>query len=196
MYVPRPLPYAFNALEPVVSELTMRLHYEVLYQGYVTSLNREISRTPLSTVPIETLVLQSKTGSDISNFASQIWNHEFFWSSMTPGGSSIPKGLFRRAIGGNENVFFQKIQGIAKKAFGSAWLWVVARDDGEVLLWVGKDADNPMKHQVRPLLVCDLWEHAYYLDTPADRAGWVQNFLVGAANWRFAHDNYERMFGA
>ena len=183
------LPYPQRALEPYVSAETMSYHYERHHAGYVTNLNRLTSGTQWEGAELEKVVL----GADgpIFNNAAQIWNHTFYWQSMIPDGGGAPSGPVRTAIDeafGSMDEFRRQFADASVGLFGSGWTWLVADDDGLDIVQTA-NADLPLLHDRRALLVVDVWEHAYYLDYQNARAAYVEAFLDHLINWEFATEN-------
>ena len=197
MFTLTPLPYSPEALEPSLSRGTVHYHHEVLQGGYVRRLNGLTRGTHLAQVPLPQLIQgldpDDPSQEEIWRMASQAWNHEFFWQSMSPQGGGRPRGLLAEALGSYQD-FKASFTETALSVFGSGWIWLMASPDGQPHLWPGDAASNPMSHGYLPLLTCDLWEHAYYLDFPADRQRYVQIFLDRLINWGFAEANYDRSF--
>lgn len=186
------LPYSQNALEPYISARTMSFHYGKHHQAYVDNLNKLITGTPWADGrPLETVVAESAAKPDhaaIFNNAAQVWNHTFFWKCMKPGGGGAPSGrlmaMIEKSFGGFDK-FKAAFLAAAVSQFGSGWAWLI--QDGDALKIVKtSNADTPIAHSQTPLLTCDVWEHAYYLDFQNRRADFVQAFLDHLANWDFA----------
>ena len=192
MYELPPLPYAADALAPHISEKTISFHYGKHHQGYVDKLNAAIGDGDLKGKSLEDIVLAAKERSDkgLFNNAAQIWNHNFFWNSMSPAATS-PSGALANAIddafGGVEG-FNEKFTAVATGHFGSGWAWLVAGKNG-LEIKSTSDADLPLAHGERALLCCDVWEHAYYLDYQNARPAFVGVFLKELINWDFAAEN-------
>lgn len=188
-----PLPYAENALEPVISARTMGIHYGKHHQGYVDNLNKLIAVSELESMPLEeiikvTAMSKDKDGVAIFNNAAQVWNHTFFWGSMKPKGGGKPGGALLAKIEasfGSYEKFRQAFLDAATGQFGSGWVWLVAEGDGLKVLKTG-NADTPVAHGQKALIVCDVWEHAYYLDYQNRRKDFVAAFLDSLVNWDFA----------
>ena len=188
-----PLPYDKAALEPTISARTLTCHYEKHHQGYVDKLNKLIANTPMAQLTLESII--KKTWSvpgerKIFNNAAQVWNHNFFWRSMTPRGGARVMGGLRRSIEsafGSYEKFEQTFVQGAVEQFGSGWTWLVDKG-GKLQVITTDDAATPMVLGLHPILVCDVWEHAYYLDYQNDREGFVRGFLSQLANWSFAQD--------
>jgi Fe-Mn family superoxide dismutase len=185
------LPYGENALEPYVSAKTINFHYGKHHRAYVDNLNKLIAGTPWAGQPLEK-VIQGTAGvpdkTAVFNNAAQDWNHTFFWHCMAPGGGGQPnKPLLERikkSFGSFEKFKDAFVaEGVAQ--FGSGWVWLV--QDGDSLKVVKtSNADTPIAHGQTPLLTCDVWEHAYYLDYQNRRKDFAQTFLDHLANWDFA----------
>jgi superoxide dismutase, Fe-Mn family len=188
------LPYSYEALEPDISAQTLKIHHNVLQRRYVEKLNTLMGG---STVPLERLIVEAPEG-NLLDMAQQVFNHTFLWHSMTPAGGGKPSrstGLGQAMVRWG-NVFQKNFVQVAEGVFGSGYVWLVADNNGEVLLWPGSDAENPLRHGFHPLLTLDVWEHSYFLDHKANRKKYVQVFLDHLVNWKFAENNYARLFGA
>ena len=184
------LPYDQNALEPYVSAGTVSFHYGRHHAGYVANLNRLTVGTQWEDADLEA-VAKGAEGL-IFNNAAQIWNHTFYWRSMSPDGGGSPSGGLREAIAeafGSTDEFRRAFADAAVGLFGSGWTWLVADDDGLDIMQTA-NADLPLRHGRRALLVVDVWEHAYYLDYQNARAAYVEAFLDHLANWEFAAQNF------
>lgn len=190
-----PLPYALEALEPHISADTLSFHYGKHHQGYVTNLNKLIAGTDLEPKDLETII---KTAHDnprllaVFNNAAQVWNHTFFWHSMRPqgGGQPAPKllALIEKSFTSLDH-FKEKFKEAATGQFGSGWAWLVQEDDDLKIVKTG-NAETPLTDpSLTPLLTCDVWEHAYYLDYQNRRPDYVQTFLDHLINWDFALKN-------
>ena len=189
-----PLPYAENALEPHISAQTLALHHGKHHKGYVDALNKLLVDNTLAELPLAEVIRQSHGYSarrTIFNNAAQCWNHDFFWKSMRPGGGGAPSGDLKVLIEhdiGDARAFVAAFSEAAASHFGSGWVWLVVTD-GVAGIVATHDADLPPLHGRTPLLCCDLWEHAYYLDYQNRRAEFVTVFLDHLANWDFANAN-------
>jgi superoxide dismutase, Fe-Mn family len=187
------LPYAEDALAPVVSAKTISFHYGKHHKAYVDKLNELIEGTPYSSLTLEEIIKKSakdEKAKAIFNNAAQAWNHDFYWHSMAPKGGT-PSGKIKKALddsfGGLEE--FQKaFKTAAVGQFGSGWAWVVDKG-GKLAIETTANADTPLAHGGKPLLVADVWEHAYYLDFQNRRPDHVQAWLEKLANWSFAEEN-------
>jgi Fe-Mn family superoxide dismutase len=188
------LPYAEDALEPYISVATLKLHHGKHHKGYVDTLNKLLADDALADLPLIDIIGQSHDDpvrQTIHNNAAQIWNHDFFWKSMQPGGGGEPAGDLKVLIEhdfGDIEKFRAAFLEAATKHFGSGWIWLVATD-GVVGIVTTHDAEMPALQVRTPLLCCDLWEHAYYLDYQNRRADFVTAFLDHLANWDFANTN-------
>ncbi len=185
-----PLPYSQRALEPYVSADTLSFHYDRHHAGYVANLNRLTAGTQWEGAELDAAA-QGAEG-PIFNNAAQIWNHTFYWRSMSPDGGGSPSGGLREAIAaafGSIDEFRRKFADAAVGLFGSGWTWLVADDNGLDIMQTA-NADLPLRHGRRALLVVDVWEHAYYLDYQNARAAYVEAFLDHLVNWEFAAQNF------
>jgi len=184
------LPYAKDALAPHISAETMEYHYGKHHQTYVDKLNGMIPGTEYEDMKLEDIVRRAPDGG-LFNQAAQVWNHTFYWHSMSPDGGGEPKGELGSAISaafGSFDDFKQQFQDKAVGNFGSGWTWLVAKGDGSLDIVNTDDADNPMRQDLKPILTCDVWEHAYYIDYRNARPKYVEAFLQ-LANWDFAARN-------
>lgn len=187
------LPYAFDALEPHISANTLQFHYGKHQMTYVANLNRLVGGTPwancLGDCDFLDKVIASTKAEDnrpLYNNANQVWNHDLFWNSMKPnGGGDLPSGLKTRVLNRFESVekFLETFHQTALGLFGSGWVWLVRDGDDGVALRTTSNADRPKEH---PLLVLDVWEHAYYLDYQNRRDTFVTIFLQHLVNWDLA----------
>jgi superoxide dismutase, Fe-Mn family len=184
-----PLPWAKDALAPVISAETLDYHYGKHHQAYVTNLNKLTEGKPEANQSLEQIIMASSGG--LFNNAAQIWNHTFYWSSMKPGGGGKPTGqlleLVNRDFGSVDNLL-QQLGEAAKTQFGSGWAWLV-QDGGKLKVTQTANADLPMKHGQNALLTCDVWEHAYYIDYRNARPSYVDAYLKSLVNWDFAAKN-------
>ena len=185
------LPYAQDALAPHISARTLSVHYGKHHQAYVDNLNKLAAAAKLTDLSLEAIVRQTAGKPDqagLFNNAAQVWNHTFFWQSMKPDGGGEPRGKLAERIDaafGNFEAFKTAFSEAAMAQFGSGWAWLV--QDGDTLKIVKTtNADTPLAHGQTPLLTCDVWEHAYYLDYQNRRKDFVQAFLDHLANWDFA----------
>jgi superoxide dismutase, Fe-Mn family len=186
-----PLDYEYDALAPHISAKTMEFHHDKHHKGYVTKLNQLVEGTQLARMTLEEVM--RKTAEDASqravfNNAAQAWNHAFFWKCMSPRAGGAPSGALAERINasfGGYAKFRTAFLDAATGQFGSGWAWLVQnRDKLEVV--ATSNADNPLLRGRIPLLTCDVWEHAYYLDYQNKRADFVAAFVDHLANWEFA----------
>jgi Fe-Mn family superoxide dismutase len=194
------LPYAQDALAPVVSAQTVSFHYGKHHQGYVTKLNALTAGTPLAGKSLEEVV-QSTAGqpsqSALFNNAAQIWNHTFYWQSLSPKGGGEPSGALAEAIKksfGSYDACKAALTEAAMTQFGSGWAWLVA-DKGQIKAVKTPNAETPLTQGVTPLLTIDVWEHAYYLDWQNRRGDYVKAVVEQRLNWAFAGENLQRAQG-
>ena len=190
-----PLPYADDALAPTVSAKTMSFHYGKHHAGYVKTLNGLVAGTKYEGLSLEEIVAASRDAGDaaIFNNAAQIWNHDFYWRSLAPAGKGgEPSAELLAAINasfGSLDACKAALADAAVKRFGSGWAWLVAKE-GKLVVESTPNADTPCgKPFVTPLLVIDVWEHAYYLDWQNARAAYVKAVVEGHLNWSFASGN-------
>jgi superoxide dismutase, Fe-Mn family len=188
MFELKPLPYPENALEPHISAETLRLHHGKHHQKYVDTLNELIEGTTLADRSLPEIIRltygQSKMQA-IFNNAGQVWNHDLFWSSMKPD-ASPPTLAFREWVGrdfGTIDAFKDAFKKAAVGQFGSGWAWLVLSPDGNLKITTTSNAESPLIGTDEPLLTCDVWEHAYYLDYQNRRADFVDAFLNHLINW-------------
>jgi len=193
-----PLPYAQDALAPVISAQTLSFHYGKHHKAYVDNLNKLVAGTELSEAPLEQVIAAVAGKPDkvgIFNNAAQTWNHTFFWNSLKPkGGGGVPAGAVAKAIdaafGSFEN-FKKEFSNAAMTQFGSGWAWLVA-DKGALRVVKTGNADTPLTMGLTPLLTIDVWEHAYYLDYQNRRADFVAAVIDKLLDWEFANANLAR----
>lgn len=169
-----PLPYATDALEPKMSQETINYHYGKHAQGYVDKLNTLLADTPYQDMSLEELILN--TSGALFNNAAQVWNHIFFFESLTPDPSEMPEEL-RKAIErdfGSVEKFKKDLEAAAVALFGSGWIWLAQDKDGRLHIISEPNAGNPIRAGYRPLMAIDVWEHAYYIDYRNRRADFVR----------------------
>lgn len=189
-----PLPFARDALEPVMTAHTFSFHYDKHHQAYVTNLNNLVKDTPLAMQSLEqviTSVQGDATKAGIFNNAAQVWNHTFFWNSMKKhGGGAMPSELEQRITAdfGSVEKFKEDFVQAGITQFGSGWAWLV-EENGKLKITKTANADLPMAHGQKALLTCDVWEHAYYLDYQNRRPDFLKAFIGQLANWEFAAAN-------
>ncbi len=181
------LPYAMDALEPVISKETLEFHYGKHHQAYVTKLNDAIKGTDLENVDLEDIVKTSEGG--IFNNAAQVWNHTFYWNCMAPNAGGEPTGKIAEAINesfGSFEAFKEQFSQAAATLFGSGWAWLVKNTEGKLEITQEVNAGNPMTSGLKPLLTCDVWEHAYYVDYRNARPTYIESFWK-LVNWEFVN---------
>ncbi len=189
-----PLPYAENALEPVISAKTISFHYGKHHKAYVDNLNKLIAGTDLADMPLEKIVAAVAGKADktaIFNNAAQAWNHAFYWKSMQPNGGGEPPAALKKIIEesfGSMDAFKKELATAAITQFGSGWAWLVKDQDKLKVIKTG-NADTPITQGKKPLLTIDVWEHAYYLDYQNRRADYVNAVIDKLLNWNFAAEN-------
>ena len=187
-----PLPYADNALEPTISAETISFHYGKHHQTYVTNLNNLVPGTEFEGLSLEEIIMKSSGG--IFNNAAQIWNHTFYWNSMTPNGTDSVSGDLAAAIDeafGSFDEFKAKFSTSAATNFGSGWTWLVKNAEGKLEIFNTSNAGCPLTEGLTPLLTCDVWEHAYYIDFRNARPKYLEAFW-GLVNWDFAAENFAK----
>lgn len=184
------LPYEKNALEPHISAETLEYHYGKHHATYVTNLNKLISGSEFESLSLEDIIMKSSGG--IFNNAAQVWNHTFYWNGLSPQGGGEPKGALADAINkafGSFGDFKEKFSASAAGNFGSGWTWLVQNANGGVEIVNTSNAANPMTNNLTPLLTCDVWEHAYYIDYRNARPKYLEAFW-NLVNWDFAEKNF------
>ncbi len=184
-----PLPYAQDALAPHISPETLEYHYGKHHQAYVTNLNKLVEGTEFENAPLEDVILKSDGG--LFNNSAQVWNHTFYWNSMSPNGGGAPTGAVADAIDGafgSYDDFKAKFAEAATTQFGSGWAWLVDNGSGLEIMKTS-NADLPMKHGAKALLTIDVWEHAYYIDFRNARPNYISTFLDSLVNWDFVAQN-------
>ncbi len=186
------LPYAMDALKPFLSEEQMSYHYGKHHAGYFKKLKELLDGKPEAKLSLEEIIAKSEPGAVFNN-AAQAWNHTFFWNCMAPSGQggTTGKELFDaiQSNFGSMDKFKDGFQAKAVGIFGSGWCWLAADDDNMLEIMPLPNGDTPLKHDRKPLLVVDVWEHAYYVDYRNDRAKFVKTFL-DYINWNFVNENF------
>jgi len=185
------LPYAYEALEPVISGKTMRFHHDKHHKAYVETTNTLLRDANAAPESLEAAIRAAKASGDkkLFNNAAQAWNHGFFWNAMAPGAAK-PDGELAAGIAGAFGDLAKLKQtfvadGVAQ--FGSGWVWLTADKAGKLQVVTTHDAGEPLEDGGQiPLLVCDVWEHAYYLDHQNDRKGFLEAWFDALPNWSFA----------
>ncbi len=184
------LPYAKDALAPHISAETLEYHYGKHHKTYVDTLNKLVPETEYEDKSLEDIIKQAPAGK-LFNQAAQVWNHTFYWNSMSPKGGKDPEGDLANAIKsafGSVDDMRTKFTEMAVGNFGSGWTWLVAKSDGSLDIVNTDDAKNPMQEGLKPILTCDVWEHAYYIDYRNARPKYLEAFWE-IVNWDFAARN-------
>jgi Fe-Mn family superoxide dismutase len=185
------LPYAEDALEPVISAETLSFHHGKHHKKYIDTMNELLAKTDLHGPTLEDVVRSSQ--GRLFNNAAQAWNHEFHWHSLAPK-TTLSSAAMRRRLEhdfGSYEKFVDQFAAVANGQFGSGWAWLVDKD-GRLEVVATSNADTPMAHGVRCLLTLDVWEHAYYLDYRNERERYVQAVIEKRLNWAFAEENLNR----
>jgi superoxide dismutase, Fe-Mn family len=188
------LPYAKNALAPVISANTLEFHYGKHHRAYVDNLVKLIAGTELADADLENIIKKAagepaKTG--IFNNAAQVWNHSFYWKCLKAGGGGAPTGAVAAMINsvwGNYEKFADELKNAGVTQFGSGWAWLVL-DKGQMKIIKTANADTPIAHGQKPLLTLDVWEHAYYLDYQNRRPDYLAAVIGKLINWDFVNTN-------
>lgn len=188
------LPYDKHALEPHISSRTLSFHHGKHHNAYVTNLNKLIEETDLASETLEDIIKQTVNDADkagIFNNAAQVWNHTFYWQSMTPNGGGVPSGDIAEKIiadfGSHDN-FISQFKNAGLTQFGSGWVWLVLKNN-KLEIMKTSNADTPIAHGIKPLLTVDVWEHAYYLDYQNGRGDYLDTFINHLINWDFVNYN-------
>ena len=184
------LPYAPDALAPHISRETLEFHHGKHHQAYVTNLNNLIKGTEFEDASLEDIVRKSSGG--VFNNAAQIWNHTFYWNSLSPKGGGAPSGALAAAMNakwGSWEAFKEAFTKSAIGNFGSSWTWLVKKPDGSLDIVNTSNAATPLTTGDTPLITCDLWEHAYYIDYRNRRPDYLGAFW-SLVNWDFASRNF------
>ena len=185
-----PLPYALDALQPHISKETLEFHYGKHHQAYVTNLNNLVKGTEFENTSLEDIIRKSSGG--IFNNAAQVWNHTFYWSCLAPRAGGEPKRPLADAVSRKFGSFAAFKEVFSKSAvgnFGSGWTWLVRKGDGSVDIVNTSNAATPLTGPDKPLLTCDVWEHAYYVDYRNRRPDYVAAFW-NLVNWEFTAKNF------
>ena len=185
-----PLPYAHDALAPHISKETLEFHHDKHHQTYVTNLNNLIKGTEHENKTLEEIVKSSSGG--IFNNAAQVWNHTFYWECLAPNAGGAPTGALADAINakwGSFDKFKEEFTKCAVGTFGSGWAWLVKKADGSLDLVSTSNAATPLTTDAKPLLTCDVWEHAYYIDYRNARPKYVEAFW-NLVNWNFVAQQF------
>lgn len=187
------LPYADDALEPHISARTVGFHYGKHHRGYLTKLEAALKDDPRAGQSLEEII--ASADGRLFNLAAQVWNHDFYWNSLDPSGSSTPSATLQQLIEtnfGDLATLKEQLKATASGEFGSGWAWLVYSPVSNALsITSTTDAELPDASLGSPLLTIDVWEHAYYLDHQNDRSGYLQGVLDHLLNWDFASANLE-----
>ncbi|MBW2604944.1 MAG: superoxide dismutase [Fe] [Deltaproteobacteria bacterium] len=184
------LPYEMDALAPTISKETLEYHYGKHHQAYVTNLNNLIKGTGFENASLEDIIKKASDG--LFNNAAQVWNHTFYWNCMNPNGGGEPAGALADAINsvfGSFAKFKEKFSTSAATNFGSGWTWLVKNSAGSLAIVNTSNAGCPLSERQTPLLTCDVWEHAYYIDYRNARQKYVEAFWT-LVNWDFVAGNF------
>ncbi len=187
------LPYALDALEPHISRETLEFHHGKHHQTYVTNLNNLISGSEFEDKSLEDIIATSSNG--LFNNAAQVWNHSFYWNCLSPSGGGVPDGKFAEAIAEKFGSFDELKAAFAQTCiatFGSGWGWLVSNADGSLELVSTSNAQSPLTSGQTPLLTCDVWEHAYYIDYRNARPQYLEAFW-NLVNWDFVAQNFKKL---
>ena len=184
-----PLPYDMDALAPHISKETLEFHYGKHHQSYVTNLNNMVPGTEFESASLEQIIKKASGG--LFNNAAQVWNHTFYWNSLSPKGGGEPTGALLAAINAKWSSVAAFKEAFSKSAagnFGSGWTWLVKKPDGSLDIVNTSNAATPITGSDVPLLTCDVWEHAYYIDYRNARPKYLEHFW-NLVNWEFAAKN-------
>jgi superoxide dismutase, Fe-Mn family len=179
------LPYPNDALEPHISAETLEYHHGKHHASYVKKLNKQIPGTEFESASLEEIIKNASSG--IFNNGAQVWNHTFYWNCLSPDGGGKPKGALAKSIDrafGDFTQFKEHFIDSATTNFGSGWTWLVKNPDGSLAIVNTSNAGNPMTDGSQPLLTCDVWEHAYYIDYRNARKKYIEAFW-NLVNWDF-----------
>lgn len=190
-----PLPYANTALEPFISAKTFEFHHGKHHNAYVVKTNELIAGTALEGKSLEDIIAAAweQKNQPLFNNAAQVWNHTFFWNSMRPNGGGKPTGALATQIEndfGSYEKFVEEFKNAGIGQFGSGWAWLVSDASGKLSVSKTPNAELPLVTGNTPILTCDVWEHAYYLDYQNRRPDFLATFLDKLVNWDFANENY------
>lgn len=188
-----PLPYDMAALAPHLSKETLEFHYGKHHKTYLDKLNAALPGTKYEKMSIDEVVRASIGEPKVFNNAAQTWNHTFYWNGLSPRGGGEPRGAMADAVKtafGSHADFVKKFSETAANVFGSGWTWLVKKPDGSLDVVPTKGAGNPMTEKMKPLLTCDVWEHAYYIDYRNARPKYVEAFWK-LVNWEFVEKNLQ-----
>ena len=195
MFTLKSLPFAKNSLEPHMSEKTLDFHYGKHHQAYIDNLNKLLESSEMNTWSLEEIILKTANKSEqsaIFNNAAQVYNHEFFWNCLSPKSedriiSDELLSMINSAFGSLDD-FYEQFKAAALGQFGSGWAWLVKGDNGLEILKTA-NGDNPLTHNLKPILALDIWEHSYYLDYQNRRGDFIDAVMKNLFNWNFAAKN-------
>lgn len=189
-----PLPYAYEDLEPHISSRTLQFHYDKHHRTYVDKTNELAAKAQAGNMKLEELIRNfagNKQHQELFNNAAQVWNHNFYWQSLSPDGGGAPEDEIASRLSadfGSQKAFNEKFAEEAMKVFGTGWVWLVA-DAGKFKIVTTLDADTPLAHGQTALFTVDVWEHSYYLDYQHERNKHVEAVIENLINWDFAYEN-------
>ncbi len=186
------LPYELNALEPVIRKQTLEYHYGKHHQAYVTNLNNLVQGTKFENSSLEDIIRGAEGG--IFNNGAQVWNHTFYFMALNPSGCKEPRDKLSDTINanfGSFGEFKEKFSKAAATLFGSGWAWLIEKPDGALDIVQESNAGNPMRQGFIPLLTCDVWEHAYYLDYQNRRPDYIKNFW-NLVDWKIIDERFKQ----
>ncbi len=186
-----PLPYALDALAPHISAETLEYHHDKHHQTYITKLNALLEESDTEELSLEELILNSS--GPLFNNAAQVWNHSFYWNCLSPNGGGEPSGRLAEEITkqfGSFAEFKEQFNQSCINNFGSGWTWLVENTDGSLEITNTSNAGNPITDSKIPLLTCDVWEHAYYIDYRNARPKYIEAFWA-LVNWQYVAENFE-----
>lgn len=187
------LPYAKNALEPYISEKTLEYHYGKHHQAYVNKVNDMVKGSEFENATLEEIIKKADGG--IFNNGAQVWNHTFYFEQFNLQGSKEPDGELKKSLEtkfGSVAAFKEKFSDAAATLFGSGWTWLVVNEAGELEIVQTSNAGNPLKIDKKPIMTCDVWEHAYYLDKQNARPKYVEDFWK-VLDWKVISQRFENM---
>ncbi|MDD5360072.1 MAG: superoxide dismutase [Sulfurovaceae bacterium] len=185
-----PLPFDYDSLEPFISTQTLTFHHDKHHATYVNNVNNLKKDTEFEDKSLEEIIMNAKGG--LFNNAAQVYNHTFYWNCLTPNETKISDSLKNNIEKEFESIdnFKKEFIASATSLFGSGWTWLVKKDDGSLAIINTSNADTPILHKLKPLMVCDVWEHAYYLDYQNARAKYLECFWA-VINWEFVSQNFK-----
>jgi superoxide dismutase, Fe-Mn family len=185
------LPYEKTALEPYISERTLEFHYGKHHKAYVDKTNELIQGTEFENASLEEII--KRAGGALFNNGAQVWNHTFYFNQFSPDGQKKPEGRLKEAIDarfGTFDMFMEEFSKSAVGIFGSGWAWLVKNNNNELEIVQASNAVNPLRESKKPLLTCDVWEHAYYLDKQNARPKYIEDFWK-IIDWKVIAERFE-----